>query len=253
MNIMLLVNIALLILCLGSMLTAYVVKWRSRPPDTEPLSEVAYAAAQGADPAEVDSTTHDELRTSEHQPQTEPAHPTKTPTTVTELLDSLGLGQRRRQRWQNDHLLRGLGNDSGTADLQTIKERDAAGNLRLQNDGNLWGSSLGGGMHAPILDLDFPHSYVPSKTEGHGHLYIHRPVSRKQLAMLLAALNRAGLMGDGNIHQFEANGQMFAACTTKAAVEAGETPIAAPSMEVEMQQRLLRAAQRLGPQTGEFQ
>lgn len=133
-------------------------------------------------------------------------------------------GQRLRQRWQNDLLAtEKVASEKMTPTL--IRQRDAEGNLRRQADGNLWGTSLGGGMHAPILDIDFPHTYVPSKTEGHGHLYVHKPVSHRQLGMLVSLLNRMGLMGDGNVHQFEARGQLFAACTTEAAVKAGETPV----------------------------
>lgn len=127
-------------------------------------------------------------------------------------------------RWQVDN----LGDDrvgSDQIDPNTIRRNDAEGKLRLQADGNLWGSSLGMAMHAPILDLDFPHSYVPSKTEGHGHLYIHKPVDAKMLAELLNLLHRMGLMGMGNVHQFEVRGQLFAACTTPEAVTAGMTPI----------------------------
>jgi hypothetical protein len=132
--------------------------------------------------------------------------------------------KRRRSRWQND-VLYGYSESSSTMTVKLIKERDAEGNLRRQADGNLWGSSLGSGLHAPILDLDVPHTYVPSRTEGHGHLYIHKPVSTKQLSVILAALHRAGLIGDGNIAQFEARGQMFAAATTPESVKAGETPV----------------------------
>lgn len=136
----------------------------------------------------------------------------------------LAPGKRVRQRWQSDLLAtEQLGSDKLTP--ETIRRSDAEGKLRRQDDGNLWGTSLGQGMHAPVLDLDFPHTYVPSKTEGHGHLYVHRAVSHKQLGMIVSVLNRSGLMGDGNVHQFEARGQLFAACTTDAAVKAGETPI----------------------------
>jgi hypothetical protein len=27
-------------------------------------------------------------------------------------------------------------------------------------------------FHAPVLDIDIPHKYVPSSTPGHGHLYL---------------------------------------------------------------------------------
>lgn len=44
------------------------------------------------------------------------------------------------------------------------------------------------GLHMPILDLDFPHTYVPSTKEGHGHLYLNVPISNFRWFILMIAL-----------------------------------------------------------------
>jgi len=43
-------------------------------------------------------------------------------------------------------------------------------------------------LHGPILDLDFPHRYVPSTTPGHGHLYLNQPIRRWRQIVLLWGL-----------------------------------------------------------------
>lgn len=48
------------------------------------------------------------------------------------------------------------------------------------------------GKHAPVIDLDFPHEYVPSSTAGHGHLYLNVPTSRWRMWALLAGLRISG-------------------------------------------------------------
>lgn len=77
-------------------------------------------------------------------------------------------------------------------------------------NGPLYGSALGDGWHAPIFDLDMPHILVPSKTEGHSHLYVNKKVKHDDLYAVLCALRDAGLTGEGNVVQFEEHGMMFA-------------------------------------------
>lgn len=55
-------------------------------------------------------------------------------------------------------------------------------------------SKLGGGMHAPILDIDYPAMVLPSTTEGHSHLYLGVTMSWRVYKQLLKALARAGVI-----------------------------------------------------------
>lgn len=76
------------------------------------------------------------------------------------------------------------------------------GELTEHPDGDLISSKLGWkqdgeAMHAPALDLDVPHTYVPSSTEGHGHLYIDVALTWPQYVELLEVLERCGIIGPG--------------------------------------------------------
>lgn len=64
-------------------------------------------------------------------------------------------------------------------------------------EANLYGSKLADGRHAPIIDLDFPHRYVPSSTEGHAHLYLDVPVSRWRWIVLMWGLYMGGVIQKG--------------------------------------------------------
>lgn len=66
-------------------------------------------------------------------------------------------------------------------------------------DGNLIGSRLDlyGGPHAPVLDIDFEASLVPSSTEGHYHLYLDKPMTWRKYKKLLKAFYRAGIIERG--------------------------------------------------------
>lgn len=65
--------------------------------------------------------------------------------------------------------------------------------------GNLISSHiLGSDLHAPILDLDIPHTYTKSTSDGHGHLYLNLPMSRFKMFVMLAALRYAGVIEMGN-------------------------------------------------------
>ena len=65
------------------------------------------------------------------------------------------------------------------------KDRDPAS----ADTANLVSSHLvGSRLHAPIVDLDFDHWYVPSTTDRHAHLYLDVPVARWRLMVLLIGL-----------------------------------------------------------------
>lgn len=59
---------------------------------------------------------------------------------------------------------------------------------------DLVGSRRRDGLHEPVLDLDIPHSYVPSSTPGHAHLYLDVPLSWRGYRRLLRALYRTGVI-----------------------------------------------------------
>lgn len=64
-------------------------------------------------------------------------------------------------------------------------------------DANVVSSHIvGSRQHAPILDLDFEHAYVPSTTPGHGHLYL-RPTSRWRMFVMLWGLYVGGQIEKG--------------------------------------------------------
>jgi hypothetical protein len=65
-------------------------------------------------------------------------------------------------------------------------------------DANLISSRTDDGRHMPILDLDFPHHFEESSTEGHTHLYIDVPMSRIRWSILMWALWQAGVIELGH-------------------------------------------------------
>lgn len=65
------------------------------------------------------------------------------------------------------------------------------------NHADLVGSLTDDGRQAPIIDLDFPHRYEPSQTEGHAHLYLDVPVSRIRWVVLMLALRYARVTETG--------------------------------------------------------
>lgn len=76
-------------------------------------------------------------------------------------------------------------------------ETSPAHRVRALHQANLVGSKLADGRHAPALDLDVPAKLIPSRTEGHSHLYIDVPMSWRQYRRLLKALAKAGVIEPG--------------------------------------------------------
>lgn len=70
------------------------------------------------------------------------------------------------------------------------------------DDANLVGSLLiDGSGHRPVLDIDFPARLVPSKTEGHYHLYLDGVVlSDDQYQKLLLVLAEVGILEQGYVN-----------------------------------------------------
>ena len=68
---------------------------------------------------------------------------------------------------------------------------------------------IGSDLHMPVLDIDVPHRYVPSATEGHAHLYIDVPVSWRRYKKLLKTLAIAGVIELGYARASIARGATF--------------------------------------------
>lgn len=83
--------------------------------------------------------------------------------------------------------------------VSLVRYRASADRKRAHGaDANLVSSHLlDSPAHAPILDLDGPHRYVPSSTPGHGHLYLDQPMPRVKMWAILAALRWAGVIESG--------------------------------------------------------
>lgn len=98
-----------------------------------------------------------------------------------------------RRTWHVDHL--------DVVDepmlLSLIKYRQYEDRQPTAEDANVVSSNLPDGKHAPIVDLDFPHRYVPSTTPGHGHLYLDVPVSGWRWFMLNLGLYLGGATEKG--------------------------------------------------------
>lgn len=76
-----------------------------------------------------------------------------------------------------------------------------------ESEANLVTSATGkGDWHLPVLDLDIPHKYVPSTTEGHGHLYLDAPVRWDDYRALLETLGRLGILEQGYVRASVAKG-----------------------------------------------
>lgn len=73
--------------------------------------------------------------------------------------------------------------------------------LELNDEGqepNLVSSLTPDGTQMPILDLDFPHHFEKSSTDGHTHLYIDIPMSKWRWFLLMSALKYAGVIELGH-------------------------------------------------------
>ncbi len=116
----------------------------------------------------------------------------------------------QRLRYQVDNL--NTDRESGAVTVDDIRAEDAAGNLRVSVDGNLIVSAIDEtkATHLPIFDLDVPHRLVPSRTPGHSHLYVEVEVPADKLRAVIVAMVDAGLMGPGNLAQFDVRQMMCA-------------------------------------------
>lgn len=65
-------------------------------------------------------------------------------------------------------------------------------------DANVITSALiGSDLHAPVIDLDLPVTLLPSSTKDHYHLYIDKPMTRRQMLKLLKTMRDVGIVEEG--------------------------------------------------------
>lgn len=76
-------------------------------------------------------------------------------------------------------------------------------------EADLIGSEVGLGQHCPVIDIDHSIEVVPSLTEGHYHLYIHKPITSTEYRKILNALEEASIVQKGFVNQFDQYGQTF--------------------------------------------
>lgn len=59
------------------------------------------------------------------------------------------------------------------------------------------GTPTHGGLHRPVLDIDFDAALLPSSTKGHFHLYLDKPMPWADYAKLIAVLAEVGIIEPG--------------------------------------------------------
>jgi hypothetical protein len=90
---------------------------------------------------------------------------------------------------------------------ESFRHNAKDGNLRFADPGKgtLISSLIGPDQHLPILDLDLPHKYVPSRSSGHGHLYLnHKPLTDAEYFTFMVMLEKYGVVSRGSLEQLKA-------------------------------------------------
>lgn len=78
-----------------------------------------------------------------------------------------------------------------------------------REEANIISSWMVNGLHAPALDIDLPCTLVPSRTEGHFHLFIDKPMEWEAYKKLLFALRDAGILEQNYVAASLAKHQTF--------------------------------------------
>lgn len=82
--------------------------------------------------------------------------------------------------------------------LSMLRYRQYEDRQPAEQDANVVSSHLlDSKKHAPIIDLDFSHRYIPSTTPGHAHLYLDVPISRWRMFFMLWGLYVGGAIEKG--------------------------------------------------------
>jgi hypothetical protein len=58
-------------------------------------------------------------------------------------------------------------------------------------------------LHLPCIDIDLPIEAIPSKTVGHYHLYIEKPLTYEQYDKLLSVMAEVGIVEEGYWKAFQ--------------------------------------------------
>lgn len=64
-------------------------------------------------------------------------------------------------------------------------------------------------FHKPVIDLDIPVRYFSSSTPGHGHLYIDKRMSFRDMVKLLDVMVEVGLVERGFVESTKARGEAY--------------------------------------------
>lgn len=75
--------------------------------------------------------------------------------------------------------------------------------------GTILGSLLPDGMQLPIFDLDFDCRLVPSRTPGHFHLYINKPLDEFKYLNILRSLAQAGIVQEAWVNRLDTHDRTF--------------------------------------------
>lgn len=104
------------------------------------------------------------------------------------------LGPTAPFRWRLNKSIDKAGSKDGFDISMSVKEA-----LSDPTKANLMCSDIteSGQWHMPVLDIDWPVKYIPSTTQGHGHLMIGRPLKKDAYFKLLDALVEAGIVEKG--------------------------------------------------------
>lgn len=100
-----------------------------------------------------------------------------------------------RKTWHVDHL--DIVDEPMVVSM--LRYRQYADRQPSDVDANVVSSNVVGkrGKHAAIIDLDFPHEYVPSTTTGHAHLYLNVEISYWRWFILNLGLYLGGVIEKG--------------------------------------------------------
>ena len=78
--------------------------------------------------------------------------------------------------------------------------------------------------HQPMFDIDIPHVYVSSSTEGHGHLIFRKRMPWADYLKVLKVMSDVGLIQPGYYHAAEARGEAWLRVPWVAKGELGNVP-----------------------------
>lgn len=98
---------------------------------------------------------------------------------------------------------------SGYTDLNKDYDSDEFLELPLGPLSNVYTSKLKSGNHAPAIDIDVPAEFIPSSTEGHGHLKFDVEMTWEEYKKLLSVMVEVRLIEEGYYRASLARGATF--------------------------------------------